>query len=1311
MSKPPSQSIIKPSTGGKNAGRSSSEFAGGGANPASTGAKKKQVCDGSSRCTDFHCSNDHDGGYTRPTTCWYAMNGPKGCYICKSNQQSGNCSNFQCCPDSSCQLKHDPKRQIGKPPLKEAFPSLGGKAVPPAVSQAGQAQSGKDSANPAPTFAKMAATPAVAPTSNKSYGVADISAAIEQLGANDEGPITNWIKLLTQMSGIANLHELSTQVGQTIATALSFCNAYRDLILKRDKELQDQKSQAKINSLLDPQLFEIQASASASTNACMAYAFAWSMFYGQNQEHLRRFAMSLNPSLELNQEMVFDEFAKCFQFLGESDVVSLKERLMSFESIQEFRAFVHEVNEMFKKQQADAEIFLSSNNEACEEELPEQDHSALMFFIKFLNLNVNLTEETLIDLYTQFISSSEQFASFFNIFEDSFFDVKSSEHFFNMLVRVITQRLGKDDAEPLKSGLLSGDTSIEFYESHLLPLFGKSMGRTVKYLQRTDEAVLDSMKFFKHMKDRFITQELVDFLFSTFETGGNEGRLTIVKAIDNYLTVLMRYFGIVEDPIDVPFGHRWVMNYKNPTTGNKVREDVSHLVGDYIFKLVCIAKVLVDDKKELSIRFGNCGVCSVRGVEKKVTYVSLSFLFDDIGKYLVDDPKFGFVKPSKSCPEKVPDVFCPTILGNRKFQNPSHGNIMKHFMDRSIELLAEQIFKEKPERTSFRTKVEQVMRSFRVESSENDECLHFFLSMFKRNANDKFQMSLVEFLLYEPSKVALLDALSFVDLQFPMSELMTSTVSRVLRFSTNIPESQDSRVISAVREAFRFIIQSGITLSEVLDICAVFKDLFIANKDKMVFINTFGVALMAAASKTLGLKFETMYSIVTNCLNPLGGIVKKKESFHQSLHADVSKLNHPSTNFFRSCVKLTKNCESFCMDAMSSQVEHKNNIDKFTQMVEFVFPLIMFSPIYHKSQKTDQMSLALSDIFDRMSMILIASNRTDVLQMLSLMEMDTLAEQRKKESHEEQFLRSVAPSLTTSTLSAYLDSMHRYLQLNSKTIQQLLGDVELKDLKAQFRMETQLQTLYPFLRMSGFLTEENVTLLNNPDVHSTILTTNWRGRKVVDIDALSTVLSKEYNVSKSFVKGIFSIIHRALYPNPRDVMARRAMMNEIYANKMSLFNEEFGQRSCSVQGSASSSQMVTFADLAFGSSDVGPKELLSEFMSRVDVSIAKTIQQRLDDLPVSLMSKKFLEALSTCTPMNDVECMTEFAKEMLKEIEPSEFASYFSSLDAYIETVFYNDEEVNLKEFREQLSDSSTELSRLFSSYVGASIADFESKE
>jgi len=492
----------------------------------------------------------------------------------------------------------------------------------------------------------------------------------------------------------------------------------------------------------------------------------------------------------------------------------------------------------------------------------------------------------------------------------------------------------------------------------------------------------------------------------------------------------------------------------------------------------------------------------------------------------------------------------------------------------------------------------------------------------------------------------------------------------------------------------------------------VFKELYIANPTLMVFINTFGVALMTAASKTLGLRFETMYSIVTDCLNPAKAIVKSINTFQQSARPDISKLFRPSTNFFSSCVKPSQNCSSFCSDATSSQVEHADDINKFAQIANDVLPLYMFSSISQKSDKKGNMTLALSDIFDRMSMILIASNRTDVLQMLGLM--DPLTEQRKMESQEVQFLRSVGPSLMTSTLSAYLDSIARYLQQNSKTIEELLGNAELKDLKAQFRMETQLQSLYQFLRMSGILTRDDVEVLNDPVVHLTIFKTNWWGQSVIDIDTLSKMISTEFNVSESFVKGIFSIIHRALYPNHKDVVARSQMMKEIYLNKKSLFDEQFGQRSCSVQGPASSSQMISFTDVAFDSPtpNIHISQILSKVMGSVDESVAKIIQQRLDELPVSLMSKKFLEALSAGTSMDGVECMTEFASTMLKQTDIKTFASCFSSLGAYIENVFYDDEEkgVDLKQFREQLSDSSTELSRLFSSYVRASIAEFESK-
>ena len=112
--------------------------------------------------------------------------------------------------------------------------------------------------------------------------------------------------------------------------------------------------------------------------------------------------------------------------------------------------------------------------------------------------------------------------------------------------------------------------------------------------------------------------------------------------------------------------------------------------------------------------------------------------------------------------------------------------------------------------------------------------------------------------------------------------------------------------------------------------------------------------------------------------------------------------------------------------------------------------------------------------------------------------------------------------------------------------------------------------------------------------------------------------------------------------------------------------------------------------------------------------MAPTIQQRIAELPVTLMSKKFLGALLAGTSsMKDVECMTDFANEMLNGSNPSDFSSYFSTVCDYIETAFYDDEEngVNLEKFRNQLNESSTELAKSFSSYVEASILDFESKK
>ena len=317
------------------------------------------------------------------------------------------------------------------------------------------------------------------------------------------------------------------------------------------------------------------------------------------------------------------------------------------------------------------------------------------------------------------------------------------------------------------------------------------------------------------------------------------------------------------------------------------------------------------------------------------------------------------------------------------------------------------------------------------------------------------------------------------------------------------------------------------------------------------------------------------------------------------------------------------------------------------------------------------------------------------------------------QTREDIFLRLLAPSLTTSTLSMYFDSLQRYLTGNHEMIQELLEDSEINRLRAEYRMEVQLRSLYQFLMTGGILGQDDMEKFNNPDFHSGVFTTNWRGQQVVDIESLAKVISKNYDVSESFVIGVFSIINRALYPNHKDVRARRAMFNSLYENRMSLLHEQFNERARLVQNS-SFLPATSFAKVAFESFDTPPgvKDLFDRFMSLVEKSMAPTIQQRIAELPVTLMSTKFLGALLAGTSMKDVECMTDFANEMLNGSNPSDFSSYFSTVCVYIETVFYDDEEngVNLKEFRKQLNES-TELAKSFSSYVEASILDFESKK
>lgn len=1336
-------SIIKPSTGGKNARLPSSS--GGGANPASTGVE----CTFGKRCEDMHCQTldkKHGPGFIRATTCWRIKRG-NPCNICNPNPNREFCQFGENCKfkDTTCRKVHQPtatdnSANAGKVCVSlktDDFPSLGGKAV---LVEAVPLKSDKDSTGTDTTWANVAAkSGGNATSSSEQCGVQQITGAIGTLNdmafslpVGDRAPITQWVVLLTTILNVNNLNSLPVRA--TLEAAVSFCVQYKSELQASYLKKKHLKTEQNRSILLDPMLFNIQTMAIESQNACMAHALAWSLFHGQNRRYLDMFQMSLLPNKNVDYSVVREGFLQSFTGIDEVSLANLSQRFDDFGSIQNFRRFLHEINRMFIEMVSEIEMFIS------EETKPK--YRALIFFMTQIMGNEvdpnTMNDDEINSIYSIFLVCSESFASFFKEFEDLFFDVKSSDNFFNMFVRAMTTRLVKPDSELLKNGLLSGEQNEEFFTQHLVPIFTKAFNRTSQYLLHTDEVVFKAVKSFSETKKKFLSPELVDFLFSTFETGGNEGRLAIVKLIDHYFNVIEKYFGIVENLSEVPFGKGWFLKYKTPL-GDRVSEDVSEIVGEYIFRLVCVAKVLIDDGKELSVKFGNCGVVSKRRTEE--TNVSISFLFDEIGIRLLDNRHFGFVKPTKDSSEKVPNVFEPSIVDkvrkNKKMEEASRGDIMKHFFESSIEIIVHTGFETQAEKQEFRTKVDQVMGKFREAPKEesnpegdeapkeeskpdNDFNLYLFLSMFKRNANDKLQMCLVEFLLHEPCKMAFLEGLTFVDQT--VSETMRAIVSDVLRFSTNILPSSDNQVITDICKAFRFIIESGVTLDKVLDTCTVIKSLFNANKTTMVFINAFGVALMTAASKSLGLKFSTMYACMTDTLNPINRVVKDVKEFKQLDKVEVGRVQRFHPNFFTSCHKPSPDCIAFCSDATSLILEAPENIQKFKDMVKNLFPLVIFSSIHHKSQRTATLTFSLSDIFDRISMVLVARNRVEILDQLGLIKKDPLNERQLKESQnwEDRFFKAVSPSLTTSTITAFSESLKRYMVDNKRSIEELLQDAELKTLKASFRMESQIQSLYGFLRSAGILKKEIEDLLNTQFVRDSIMMTNWRGQQVLDIKAFATVISAQNTgASESFVLNVFSIVNKALYPNRKGIIACREIMNTLYSNR-NVFLQMQSSEIYRVVQSSSCLPKASVADIAFGNFDEGLIEgSFAEFMKLIDSEKKKTIIDRITNLPVTLMSKEFLGALSSFNTQSsnhsilDAECMTNLAKEMLVDAESSaEFVSYFSDLESYIITVFYDDEDehISLEEIRVHLKDHSTKLYRAFNCYVEASIKFFEQK-
>lgn len=1364
---------------GKSARRPPPVATGGGA-MASTEAK--EGCSYGNRCTDMHCQisdEQHGVGFKRPKTCWRIKQG-HNCSKCNTKKEP----NQRCQFGANCRYMGTTCTKVHPEPVNVSETS----PVQPV-----QAQLANESGTPLSYENFPSLEPEeklVAPVVQTPIGFWTNKTVEPDVSLNLSGPISCILNcfdsgvfaslklvLNEQLELCQNLEDLLI-MGGIVLTSLDKVNPFITDI----NEYEQEKLEEKFNELLQTIMKELGCEESMP-------CFPEGNDVCENLSYFATAFDSLNEFLKNTQKTPLPE-SQSFSV----PVPATKAESSSAPMFEKIRVAVTFISEMMKglplNKQGDLQRCLAflniSDKSSCPPELVEQmlkfaknaydkiiDHirieeEARMHDIresllnpKHFEVNASMSESMLLAMSYMF-AISFTVGSNMGIFDEivskneelrSFVD-NDQKGYFDQLVRAIYRKLirSDSDASNFQNAVLTPCAS-EVPET-IRNVFETATAWFILSQKSSEGSVYESLSIFSSWNDQsqLLTPAFLDFLYSYIKTRGDTQSIQISKTVDNHFIVIMKYFGIRMVASEKGFGKKFLLSYKLEGTTHEI--DVSSLVCEYVFKLLCMSKVFVDNGKTNCVRLGNCGIGT-----------SISQLFDLVGKDLIDS--FGEYRPFKAATrdfkeqhEHIPSVYAPSLVSKVKSksdltkQDGVHERVMvlKYFFDKSIVQCINSSYDKKTEKKEFEMKLIEVEKTFLPTCQETEimERFFLFLSTLKSDPMTKLMKMGVEILTDKSVKKDISIGFAFLDKQ-DVGEFQKLLLKIILQYSSNITDDAKldecvGNAVSDFSEVLQFIASSGVTLIEVLHVCDMFKDLYNSNKSnksgKMVFFNFFLAAFMVAASKKWNLTFQTMYtSMVTSLVDTT--YVKPTDQFNKQVTAGIAMMRLTGFNF-NNCLQ-EPHCQLFCKEASNrGSIDNPSNLANFQRLLKLVCPFVMISDLMFKQQPEtlpEGMSMSLSNCLDRVAMLLLtSSNREQLFDLFGLMKptLDSVPKENvkyrfstespnsrfnvsRKDSRifEEQVVSSMLKSIKANTVSNYFSKWNRYCDQYGKDMKLALDAEDMKTLRKNFRMDSEMKTFFEFLITSGLATNAVCeSLKNNPNLY----TFTKRGNRVLNIcEIATTIVAQNNGFSLEFYEDVLKMIHSALYPNFNDATLVRQMVREMVEFQKSQRRKDQGQAPVVEQETGSGMSM--FAAMFGDDTEPEPEteaELTVEyfkncFLEMLPKDISEKVDSRLGASPVVFTcgdvrgfftNRQSSDADVETLPPSLSKYYTREFQDLISALNFLDVMKFFSDIQAYIDTFFSDDEEegINLADFRADVLNTSSDLSKAFNRYVEAAI-------
>lgn len=539
-------------------------------------------------------------------------------------------------------------------------------------------------------------------------------------------------------------------------------------------------------------------------------------------------------------------------------------------------------------------------------------------------------------------------------------------------------------------------------------------------LSQDSDGILKFLTEFKLEKDNILSHHFLEFLYRNNTFPGNEGNQAMSKLLNWYMTTIKEYLKLEIVVLD---NFTTVVLVRDSVPDEKgelkvIKIDVSGIVMEFLFKLICYAEVCRQNK--LTFPFGN--ISNENSLAKK---------FNIIGKEVVQSFQI-YRKSSKDTDVQYPNPYDPAFKEKAKLK--SNEDVVKYFLDKLLTKLREEELDE-----SFRSELTKIEASF---SPPNGDLVAFnkILALFACKENASFAVILKGIqILLRKSDFHFLLALLKED--FPAArEISEKTIEKFLvSDSKSEVKSLSEKFISGMSSLMEIILSSGITLSDITEVNRTMRKIYMSNRREL-YLHPCLIAIILALTRTYKITFQDVYNMVCVVLKDPKWVNSSMFSKDSPMNKAISDIQPIRLKDFDFCLSISKSDlssrETFLFNSMFKDVKSgvtADDIKIIKGLLESTIPMILFNEIYTKVFLSGGSSLI--DLLNTMlSFRLTGDTFLEFMSLfgINLGEISKTSENHTPPSNPKNFVQAFAMS-GLSAISTVAASNYRQLLFEHKT--------------------------------------------------------------------------------------------------------------------------------------------------------------------------------------------------------------------------------------------------------------------------------------